>query len=56
MPPSWRYLIASMTTGRLRFIVPTWTILLYLRAASTILRPSQTVWEAGFSTYTCLPA
>src|SRR5690606_6060812 len=30
--------------------------LLYLRAASIILRPSQTSCEAGFSTYTCLPA
>ena len=27
-----------------------WTTFPYLRAASTILRPSHTVWEAGFST------
>ena len=49
-------LMACRTAGRLRFMVPTCTILLYLRAASTIFRPSHTVWEAGFSTYTCLPA
>ena len=50
MPPSCRNLIACTTAGRLRFIVPTWTTRLYLRAASTIFRPSQTVCDAGFST------
>jgi len=48
--------MACRTAGRLRFIVPTWTIFPYFRVASTILRPSHTVWEDGFSTYTCLPA
>ncbi len=28
IPPSWMNFIASRTAGRLRFIVPTWTILL----------------------------
>ena len=29
---------------------------LYLRAASIIRWPSKTLWQAGFSTYTSLPA
>ena len=40
----------------LRFCVPTCTIRLCLRAASTILRPSQQFDVGGFSTYTSLPA
>ena len=48
--------IACRTEGRLRFMVPVCTTFPYLCAASTILRPSHTVWDAGFSTYTCLPA
>ncbi len=48
--------MAWRTAGRLRFIVPTCTIFLYFSVASTILRPSNTVCEDGFSTYTCLPA
>ena len=39
-----------------RDCVPVWTILLYLRAAFTIWRPSHTLCETGFSTYTSLPA
>ncbi len=31
-------------------MVPVCTTFPYLRAASTIFRPSHTVWEAGFST------
>jgi hypothetical protein len=42
-------LIASRMAGRLRFIVPTWTIFPYFLVASTIRRPSHTVCEAGFS-------
>ena len=30
--------------------VPVWTMRSYLAAASTILRPSQMLWETGFST------
>jgi len=36
--------------GAAGFIVPTWTTVPYRCAASTIFRPSHTVWEAGFST------
>ena len=50
MPPSRRNWMACFTAGRLRFMVPTCTILPWSRAASTIWRPSKTVWEAGFST------
>ena len=39
-----------------RHCVPVWQILLYLRAASTMRRPSLTLWLTGFSTYTSLPA
>jgi len=34
----------------LRRCVPAWTTRLYLRAASTILRPSTMLCEIGFST------
>src|SRR5215218_7630371 len=47
---------ASRSAPLERLCVPVWTILLYLRAASTILRPSHTLCETGFSTYTSLPA
>ena len=40
----------SLTCGMLRRWVPTWTTRLYFRAASTIRRPSTTLWLAGFST------
>ncbi len=33
-----------------RCCVPTWTMRLYLRAASTIARPSAMVTDVGFST------
>ena len=56
MPPSWMNLIAWRTPALLRLFVPTCTTLLYRVAASTIFRPSQTVCDDGFSTYTCLPA
>ena len=36
--------------------MPVWTIRPYFRAASTIRRPSLTLWLTGFSTYTSLPA
>jgi len=36
--------------------MPTWTTRAYRRAAATIFRPSTTVIESGFSTYTSLPA
>ena len=36
--------------------MPIWTMRPYLRAASTILRPSQMHQVGGFSTYTSLPA
>ena len=39
-----------------RRCVPTCTTRLVLSAASTILRPSTTVSDSGFSTYTSLPA
>jgi hypothetical protein len=41
---------------RLRAWVPCWTMHLYFRAASTNMRPSRTLCEQGFSTYTSLPA
>ena len=40
----------------LRHCVPVWTIRSCFRAASTIRRPSLTLWLTGFSTYTSLPA
>ena len=54
--PSWTIWINSAILGELRRCVPTWTTRWYLRAASTIRRPSTTLWLAGFSTYTSLPA
>ena len=48
--PECRKAIASWMPLWLRHCVPAWTIFWYLRAASTILRPSQTSWLAGFST------
>src|SRR5262245_14643777 len=39
-----------------RCIVPACTTRLYFRAACTILTPSFTYTQAGFSTYTSLPA
>ena len=44
------------TPSELRFCVPVCTTRPYFRAASTILRPSRTLWLTGFSTYTSLPA
>ena len=41
--------MASLTCGMLRRWVPIWTTRLYFRAASTIRRPSTTLWLAGFS-------
>ena len=44
-------------TARLdRFWNPTATMRPYRRAASTMRRPSRTLWQQGFSTKTCLPA
>src|SRR5438445_12703269 len=40
----------------LRLCVPCWTTRPYFLAASTHLRPSNTLWLIGFSTYTSLPA
>ena len=39
-----------------RSCVPHCTMQLYFRAALTACRPSQRYCDAGFSTYTCLPA
>ena len=39
-----------------RDCVPVCTMRLSWRATSTIRRPSHTLWETGFSTYTSLPA
>ena len=39
-----------MTFGLERFWVPIWTMRLYLRAASTILKPSSMWVQSGFST------
>ena len=55
--PDWTNFTASpMPAREERLWVPVWTIFLYLRAAFTSWRPSQTLWETGFSTYTSLPA
>src|SRR5262249_10528915 len=48
-PPFWRNAPAPC-------LVPACTTRLYLRAAWTILTPSFTYTQAGFSTYTSLPA
>ena len=48
--------MASWIPLWLRHWVPVWTIRSYLRAASTMRRPSDTLWLTGFSTYTSLPA
>ena len=42
--------MAAMVFLRERFWKPTCISTLCLRAALTICRPSQTVWQAGFST------
>ena len=55
MPPSLRNCIAWRTAGRLRFIVPTCTILPYFFCASTSCGLPRSC-ATGFSTYTCLPA
>ena len=39
----------------LRLWVPVWQSLSYLRAVSTMRRPSETLWLTGFSQYTSLP-
>ena len=48
--------MASWIPLWLRHWVPAWTTRLYFLAASTALRPSETLWLTGFSTYTSLPA
>ena len=48
--------MAAITLGIERFWQPVCTRTLYLRAASTILRPSKMLNDAGFSTNTFLPA
>ena len=47
--PEWTCSMASWTWGMLRRWVPSWTTRSYFRAASTIRRPSTTLWLAGFS-------
>ena len=42
--------MASRMPVLLRLCVPVWQIRLYLRAASTMRRPSLTLWLTGFST------
>jgi len=42
--------MARILWGALRPCEPTCTMRWYLRAASIIFRPSQTLWQAGFST------
>ena len=54
--PAWSFSMPSRIFGLVRHCVPCCTIRWYLRAASTILRPSKMLWEQGFSTYTSLPA
>jgi len=56
MAPDLSRSIAWRTWSALRLWVPTWTTRLVRRAASIMSRPSRMLWEAGFSTYTCLPA
>jgi len=56
MIPSRSFRIASRMAGQLRPWVPCWHIRPYRRAAATSCRPSQTLCEQGFSTYTSLPA
>src|ERR671919_259377 len=59
---SWPYLPeCAAATARaidrlLRLCVPCCTTRPYFFAASTHLRPSNTLWLIGFSTYTSLPA
>ena len=48
--------MASIVPAIERHCVPVWQIWLCLRAASTMRRPSLTLWLTGFSTYTSLPA
>ncbi len=48
--------MASIVPPIERHCVPVWQIWLYLRAVSTMRRPSLTLWLTGFSTYTSLPA
>src|ERR1039458_9722347 len=56
MMPSCRSPMAFRLWGMLRLCEPTWTMRRYLRAASVIRSPSNTLWDAGFSMYTSLPA
>ena len=53
--PLCTYSRAAITLVWLRRCIPAWITTLYLRAASTIRRPSIRLCETGFSTYTCLP-
>src|SRR5215211_7752517 len=54
--PEWTAATALAKDRLLRLCVPCWTTRLYFFAASTHLRPSNTLWLIGFSTYTSLPA
>ena len=48
--PSFTQAMASASPVLERHWVPVWTMRSYLRAAWTSRRPSQTLWETGFST------
>src|SRR5579872_3409385 len=54
--PACAHSMASFSDRLDRLCVPACTMRLYLRAATTDIRPSQISCEIGFSTYTSLPA
>ena len=54
--PDWASAARFAHDCELRLWVPCWTIRLCFRAASTATRPSWTLCDIGFSTYTSLPA
>src|ERR1051326_2345672 len=56
IPPPSTKSAASLRNGEERRCVPTCVTRLVRCATSTILRPSTTVSDSGFSTYTSLPA